>query len=140
MVNKNFVILFVVITLVFSFLAYEPADVIIAGPQITDLEYFKDELKTIEQSTGLKIKYKVYSDVETYLIENQNTNIDIALIPNPQGVVNLGDRSIIKPIDDIISSNKINNYFSEHLQQITTSNNSKQNFGAFFRLFPNSMI
>ncbi len=140
MVNKNFVILFVVITLVFSFFAYEPADVIIAGPQITDLEYFKDELKTIEQSTGLKIKYKVYSDVETYLIENQNTNIDIALIPNPQGVVNLGDRSIIKPIDDIISSNKINNYFSEHLQQITTSNNSKQNFGAFFRLFPNSMI
>ena len=140
MVGKSFILFFIVITMSFSFFAYNPADVVLAGPQMTDLEYFIDELKVIEDSTGLKIKYEIFSDIETHLIENQNTSIDIALIPNPQGVVNLGERSIIKPIEQIISSEKMNNYYSKHLQEITTSKNSNKNYGAFFRLFPNSMI
>jgi len=140
MVSKNFVVLFIVITVSFSFFAYEPADVVLAGPQMTDLEYFLDELKIIEDITGLKIKYEIFSDIETYLIQNENTGIDIALIPNPQGVVNLGDRSIIKPIEEIVSPKKMNNFYSEHLQEITTSKNSFENYGAFFRLFPNSLI
>ena len=140
MVSKNFIILFIMVTITFSFFAYKPADVVIAGPQMTDLEYFLDELKIIENSTGLKIKYEVFSDIETHLIENENTSIDIALIPNPQGVVNLGDRLIIKPIEEILSLESLNSFYSEHLKQITTSKNTNKNYGAFFRLFPNSMI
>ena len=140
MVSKNFIILFIVVAVSFSFFSYKPVDVVIAGPQITDLEYFLTELKIIEDITGLKLKYESFSDIETYLIENENTGIDIALIPNPQGVVNLGDRLIIKPIEKIVSPEKMNNFYSEHLQEITTSKNSLENYGAFFRLFPNSLI
>jgi len=140
MVSKNFIILFIVVIVSFSFFAYKPVDVVIAGPQMTDLEYFLDELKIIEDITGLKVKYESFSDIETYLLENENTDIDIALIPNPQGVVNLGDRLIIKPIEKIVSPEKMNNFYSEHLQEITTSKNSLENYGAFFRLFPNSLI
>ena len=31
-------------------------------------------------------------------------------------------------------------YYPKHLQEITTSDISNKNFGAFFRLFPNSLI
>ena len=140
MVSKNFIILFIIVTVTFSFFAYKPADVVIAGPQMTDLEYFIDELKIIENSTGLKIKYEVFSDIETHLVENEKASIDIALIPNPQGVVNLGERSIVKPIEKFLPLNGMNSFYSEHLRQITTSENTNKNYGAFFRLFPNSMI
>ena len=121
-------------------MAYKPADVVIAGPQMTDLRYFEEELKHIENNTGLKIKYEIHSDIETHLIENQNLRIDIAIIPNPQGAVNLGERDIVKSIGSILNEEKLNNYFSTHLQEITTSKNTNKNYGAFFRLFPNSMI
>tara|TARA_B100001113_G_C21086204_1_gene612221 strand:- start:370 stop:1635 length:1266 start_codon:yes stop_codon:yes gene_type:complete len=140
MVNKKFIVLFILITLVFSIFAYKPVDVVIAGPQMTDLEYFQDELQIIEDSTGLKIKYEIYPDIESHLVDNQNTGIDIAIIPNPQGVVNLGERSVVLPIDNIISEDTFNYFYSKHLQSITTSKNSTKNYGAFFRLFPNSMI
>ena len=55
MVGKSFILIFILITITFSFFAYNPVDVVLAGPQMTDLEYFMDELKIIEDSTGLKI-------------------------------------------------------------------------------------
>ena len=140
MVSRNFFFIFLIVTAVFSFMAYKPADVVIAGPQMTDLRYFEEELKHIENNTGLKIKYEIHSDIETHLIENQNLRIDIAIIPNPQGAVNLGERDIVKSIGSILNEEKLNNYFSTHLQEITTSKNTNKNYGAFFRLFPNSMI
>ena len=140
MVSKNFFVIFLIVTVLFSFIAYKPADVVITGPQLTDLEYFKDELKNIEDSTGLKIKYETYSDIETHIIENLNSAIDIAIIPNPQGAVNLGERGIVKSIGNILTEEEMNNYFSTHLQEITTSRNTNKNYGAFFRLFPNTMI
>jgi len=140
MVSRNFFFIFLIVTAVFSFMAYKPADVVIAGPQLTDLRYFEEELKHIENNTGLKIKYEIHSDIETHLIENQNLRIDIAIIPNPQGAVNLGERDIVKSIGSILNEEKLNNYFSTHLQEITTSKNTNKNYGAFFRLFPNSMI
>jgi len=140
MVSRYFFILFIIVTAVFSIMAYKPADVIIAGPQLTDLEYFEEELKNIEDKTGLKIKYEIYSDIETHLIENQNTGIDIAIILNPQGVVNLGEKEIVKSIDRFFNEDKMRNYYSSHLLKITTSSNTNKNYGAFFRLFPNSMI
>ena len=140
MVSRYFFVIFLIVTAVFSFIAYKPADVVIAGPQLTDLEYFEEELKIIEDSTGLKIKYEIHSDIETHVIENQNSAIDIAIIPNPQGAVNLGERGIVKSIGSILTEEKMNNYYSTHLQEITTSRNTNKNYGAFFRLFPNTMI
>ena len=140
MVNRQFLLIFLFVTLAFSFFAYQPIDVVIAGPQMTDLEKFEIELKSIEDSTGVKIKYETYSDIETYLIENSNSDIDIAIIPNPQGVTNLGERGIILSIDQIVPKETMESYYSKHLQEITTSNNSNKNYGAFFRLFPNSLI
>ena len=140
MVSRYFFVIFLIVTALFSFIAYKPADVVIAGPQLTDLEYFEEELKIIEDSTGLKIKYEIHSDIETHVIENQNSAIDIAIIPNPQGAVNLGERGIVKSIGSILTEEKMNNYYSTHLLEITTSRNTNQNYGAFFRLFPNTMI
>ena len=102
MVNRQFLLIFIFITIAFSFFAYQPIDVVIAGPQMTDLEKFELELKNIEDSTGIKIKYETHSDIETYLIKN-NSDVDIAIIPNPQGVTNLGERGIVLSIDRIIS-------------------------------------
>ena len=140
MVNRQFLLIFIFITIAFSFFAYQPVDVVIAGPQMTDLEKFELELKNIEDSTGIKIKYETHSDIETYLIENNNSDVDIAIIPNPQGVTNLGERGIVLSIDRIISEETMESYYPKHLQEITTSDISNKNFGAFFRLFPNSLI
>ena len=140
MVNRQFLLIFIFITIAFSIVAYQPIDVVIAGPQMTDLEKFEIELKSIEDSTGIKIKYKTHSDIETYLIENSNSDVDIAIIPNPQGVTNLGERGIVLSIDRIISEETMESYYPKHLQEITTSDISNKNFGAFFRLFPNSLI
>ena len=140
MVNRQFLLIFLFVTVAFSFFAYQPIDVVIAGPQMTDLEKFEIELRSIEDSTGLKIKYETNSDIETYLIENSNSDVDIAIIPNPQGVTNLGERGIILSIDQIVPKETMESYYSKHLQEITTSNNSNKNYGAFFRLFPNSLI
>ena len=98
MVNRQFLVIFLFVTIAFSFFAYQPIDVVIAGPQMTDLEKFEIELKSIEDSTGIKIKYETYSDIETYLIENSDSDVDIAIIPNPQGVTNLGEIVIILSI------------------------------------------
>ena len=140
MVNRQFLLIFLFITIAFSYFAYQPIDVVIAGPQMTDLEQFELELKSVEDSTGIKIKYETHSDIETYLIENSNSDVDIAIIPNPQGVTNLGDRGIILSMDQIVSKETMESYYSKHLQEITTSNISNKNYGAFFRLFPNSLI
>ena len=140
MVNRQFLLIFIFITIAFSIVAYQPIDVVIAGPQMTDLEKFELELKNIEDSTGIKIKYETYSDIETHLIENNNSDVDIAIIPNPQGVTNLGERGIVLSIDRIISEETMESYYPKHLQEITTSDISNKNFGAFFRLFPNSLI
>ena len=140
MVKRQFLLIFLFVTIAFSFFAYQPYDVVIAGPQMTDLEKFEIELKNIEESTGIKIKYETYTDIETYLIENTNSDVDIAIIPNPQGVTNLAERGIILSMDQIVSKETMNSYYSKHLQEITTSNISNKNFGAFFRLFPNSLI
>ena len=111
MVNRQFLLIFLFVTIAFSFFAYQPIDVIIAGPQMTDLEKFELELKNIEDSTGIKIKYETYSDIETYLIENNNSDVDIAIIPNPQGVTNLGDREIILSMDQIVSKETMDSYY-----------------------------
>ena len=74
MVSKNFIILFIMVTITFSFFAYKPADVVIAGPQMTDLEYFLDELKIIENSTifenfNLFFFFKIFLESLTIMMD-----------------------------------------------------------------------
>ena len=86
MVNRQFLVIFLLVTIAFSFFAYQPIDVVIAGPQMTDLEKFEIELKSIEDSTGIKIKYETYSDIDELYTEIPNNIIpylasDIFLTP-----------------------------------------------------------
>ena len=140
MVNKYFFIFFVSVTSVFSYFAYQPFDVVIAGPFITDQDYFEEELKEFSKQNDLRIKYLSVPDIETYLIENLDNKIDIAIMPNPQGVTNLGEKNIILPIEEVVPKSKIESSFSNHLINVTSSDVTNLNYGVFFRLFPNSLI
>jgi len=141
-INKNilFVTIFITITGIFSFLAYKPVDVLIGGPNFPQVEYFVEELDVISEQLGIKVEYKTFSDIETYLIENSDHNLDLALIPNPQGVVNLGQRGIAVPINKLLDEIFIDDNFSQHLVDITTSDLDNHNYGAWFRVIPNSLV
>jgi alpha-glucoside transport system substrate-binding protein len=140
MVNKYFIFIFVIVTSVFSYFAYQPFDVVIAGPVITDQNYFEEELEVFSKQNDLRIKYLSVPDIETYLIENLDNKIDIAIMPNPQGVTNLGEKNIILPIEEVVPKSKIESSFSNHLINVTSSDVTNLNYGVFFRLFPNSLI
>lgn len=140
MVSKYFFLIFVIVTSFFSYFAYQPFDVVIAGPVITDQVYFEEELEAFSKQNNLRIKYLSMPDIETYLIQNQDNNIDIAIMPNPQGVTNLGERNIILPIEEVVPKSKIESSFSNHLINVTSSDETNVNYGVFFRLFPNSLI
>ena len=138
--SSLFLIIFVVTVSVFSFIAYQPQDVIIGGPSFPQIEYFNEELEVISKELGITIEYKTYSDIETFLIENPDHNLDLALIPNPQGVVNLGQRGIAVPADELLTENFLSENFSQHLLEITTSEVDSNNYGVWFRVIPNSLI
>jgi len=74
------------------------------------------------------------------LIETIDHEIDLALITNPQGVVNLGQRGIAYPLSEVISDDELRSKYSQHLIDITTSKKNNLNYGAWFRLIPNSLI
>ena len=96
MVNRQFLVIFLFVTIAFSFFAYQPIDVVIAGPQMTDLEKFELELKNIEDSTGIKIKYETFSDIETFLIENENANVFIRLQLNDKSLFPIFEDDLVK--------------------------------------------
>ena len=81
-------------------------------------------------------------DVEAYIIENFDSGEipDIALMPNPQGVTNLGERSIAIPINNFVNEDYIKSIYPQHLIDITTSMQTNTNYGAWLRLFPNSLV
>ena len=135
-----FFIIFLIVTVLFSWLAYQPDEVVIGGPFFPEMDYFQEELDEISRTENIKIKYLPVSDIETYLIEVSDNDIDLAIIPNPQGVVNLGERNIATPINKAIDQENLNNKFSDHLIEITTSKKDNTNYGVWFRLIPNSLI
>ena len=104
-----FFIIFLIVTVLFSWLAYQPDEVVIGGPFFPEMDYFQEELDEISRTENIKIKYLPVSDIETYLIEVSDNDIDLAIIPNPQGVVNLGERNIATPINKAIDQENINN-------------------------------
>jgi len=142
LIRKNiFTILFLLVTLIFSIVAFSPNEILIAGPYFPQIEYFENELELISKDMNIKIRYIPLSDVETEIIEGNNTdNFDIAIIPNPQGVVNLGERGFLYPITIALEEEKIQKNYSNHLQNIMTSDQDNNMYGVLFRLIPNSLI
>ena len=139
--NKKIIFfsLTIFITIVFSFFAYDPPEVVIIGPEFHEQEYFIEELNIIADELGIKIKYDAVSDAETFIIDNPNSSSSIAIIPNPQGVVNLAERKLIYSLDDlIVDNNSIFNLYPNHLVSVVSHENSI--YGGWTRLFPNSLI
>ena len=123
--NKKviFFVLIISVTIFFSVVAFEPPEVVIIGPKFHEQEYFEEELNLISNDLDTKIKYQAVPDPETYLIENTNNPSSIAIIPNPQGVINLAERKLIHNLNDIyVDETRLNNY------------------AGWTRLFPNSLI
>ena len=139
--NKKilFFSLTVLIIITFSFLAFDPPEVVIIGPEFHEQEYFIEELNIIADELGIKIKYESVSDAETFIIDNPNSSSSIAIIPNPQGVVNLAERKLIHSLDDVlVDNNSIFNLYPNHLISIVSHEDSI--YGGWTRLFPNSLI
>ena len=140
--NKYLIlIIFILVTVIFSIFGYSPEEVVIAGPYFPQIEYFENELDVISRDLNIKIKYVPYSDIETEIIEGSDSDsFDLAIIPNPQGVVNLGERGYLYPISIALAKETIENNYSKHLQEITTSDVDGETYGVLFRLIPNSLI
>jgi len=130
---------FLLVTIFFSFLSYVPAEVTIIGPEFHDLDYFEEELNIISNRLNLKIKYKGVTDPETYLINNPYHDASLAIIPNPQGVVNLADRGLISNLNSLrIDDNLIQDIYSDHLVNLVSLHDDT--YAGWLRLFPNSLI
>ncbi len=139
--NKKIVFfsLTVLITTIFSLFANDPPEVVIIGPEFHEQQYFVEELNIIANELGIKIKYEPVPDAETFIIDNPNSSSSIAIIPNPQGVVNLAERKLIYSLDDVIvDNNSIFNLYPNHLISIVSHEDSI--YGGWTRLFPNSLI
>ena len=129
--------IFIIIS--FSIIAYQPAEVVIIGPRFHEQDYFIEELDLIAEELGIKIKYNAISDPETFIIENPDSKGSIAIIPNPQGVVNLAERKLIFNLENIVVDNdSISNLYSNHLTSIVSHEGSL--YAGWTRLFPNSLI
>ena len=139
--NKKIIFfsLTVLITTIFSLFANDPPEVVIIGPEFHEQQYFVEELNIIANELGIKIKYESVSDAETFIIDNPNSSSSIAIIPNPQGVVNLAERKLIYSLDDVlVDNNSIFNLYPNHLISIVSHEDSI--YGGWTRLFPNSLI
>ena len=134
-----FFVLIISVTIFFSVVAFEPAEVVIIGPKFHEQEYFVEELNLISNNLDIKIKYQAVPDPETYLIENTNNHSSIAIIPNPQGVINLAERNLIYNLNDIyVDETRLSNLYTNHLTSIVTHEDSI--YAGWTRLFPNSLI
>ncbi len=129
----------ILIIISFSIIAYQPAEVVIIGPRFHEQDYFIEELDLIAEELGINIKYNAISDPETYIIENPDSKGSIAIIPNPQGVVNLAQRNLIFNLENIfVDNDSISNLYSNHLTSIVSHEGSL--YAGWTRLFPNSLI
>lgn len=139
--NKKIIFfsLIILITITFSVIAFKPPEVVVIGPQFHEQDYFIEELEIIANELDIKIKYIGMSDPETYIINNPNNNSSIAIIPNPQGVVNLAERKLIFNLDDIpVDDDSISSLYSKHLTSIVSHKGNI--YAGWIRLFPNSLI
>ena len=119
-----FPVIFFTVTILFSIIGFNPAEVVIIGPEFHEQEYFIEELDIISENLDIKIQYKAVNDPENYIIENKELNASIALIPNPQGVTNLAERGHLYNLNSlIVEDSLLNKIYPEHLTDIVTLNN-----------------
>ena len=129
--------IFIIIS--FSIVAYQPAEVVIIGPRFHEQDYFVEELNLIAEELSIVIKYEAISDPETFIIDNPDNSGSIAIIPNPQGVVNLAEKELIFNLNNIyVDEHSISTLYSNHLTSIVSHEGSI--YAGWFRLFPNSLI
>ena len=55
--KKLFIPIFILLTSVFSYLAYSPKEIAIAGPYFPQIDYFEEELDLISKDLNVKIRY-----------------------------------------------------------------------------------
>ena len=55
--RKLFVPIFILLTIIFSYFAYSPEEISIAGPYFPQIEYFEEELDLISKDLNVKIRY-----------------------------------------------------------------------------------
>ena len=134
-----FPFIFFSVTIVISIISFNPAQVVIIGPEFHDQEYFIEELDMISDNLDIKIEYKTVNDPENYIIENKDLNASLALIPNPQGVKNLAERGHLYRLNSLmIDDSSIYKIYPEHLSDIVSKNNNV--YAGWTRLFPHSLI
>ena len=134
-----FPVIFFIVTIFISIVGFNPPQILIIGPEFHEQEYFIDELDIIAEELDIKIKYKSVNDPENYIIENDNLDASIALIPNPQGVTNLAERNMLYNLNSIIIDNSsIEDIYPQHLIDIVSVD--QEIFAGWTRLFPNSLI
>ena len=132
-------IIFFTTTGLFSYIGFNTYDVKIIGPVFDEINYLENELSIIENELGIKIGYKAVADPETFIVENPDTDFDIGIIPNPQGVTNLASRDLIKNVSTVtIDKTNIYNLYPDHLVNILSVDGEL--FGGWIRLFPNSLL
>jgi hypothetical protein len=66
-----FPVIFITVTILFSIIGFNPAEVVIIGPEFHEQEYFLEELDIISENLDIKIQYKAVNDPENYIIENK---------------------------------------------------------------------
>ena len=125
--------------MLFSVIGFNPPEVVIIGPEFHEKEYFLEELDIISENLDIKIQYKAVNDPENYIIENNDLNASIALIPNPQGVTNLAERGHLYKLNSLmVEDSLINKIYPTHLTDIVSINSDI--YAGWIRLFPNSLI
>ena len=137
--NNYFSAIFIVTTVIFSYFGFNSYDIKIIGPEFFEIAYFEDELKLIEDDLGISIGYKSVADPETFIVNNPDSNFDIAIIPNPQGVINLAERNLIKEITNIkVDEKYLDDLYPHYLKDEVVLN--KKMYGGWLRLFSNSLL
>ena len=78
--RKLFIPIFILVTVIFSYFAYSPEEISIAGPYFPQIEYFEEELDLISKDLNVKIRYVPFSDIESEIIRGTNTEkFDLAI-------------------------------------------------------------
>ena len=137
--NKNlFYLIFISVTIVFSFIGNTQTDVVIVGPDFKQQDYFIEELKVISNTTGYKITYIPLNDVSAYL-NNNTIEPDMAILTDTQSLNSLGESGILLPVNQFYNQIEIDNY-SQHLIDLVSSKDNSKLYGHWIRLFNNSLI
>ena len=137
--NSYLFVIFIVTTGIISYFGFNRYDVKIIGPEFFEIAYLEEELKIIEDDLGISIGYKSVADPETFIVNNPDSDFDIAIIPNPQGVINLAERNLIKEITNIkVDEKYLDDLYPEYLKNEVILN--EKMYGGWLRLFSNSLL